>query len=232
MAITCFLPCRKGSERVPRKNIRPIANYRFGLLEIKLAQLLASKRIDHIILSTNDPDIIAYARTVDDPRLDIRTRSDELSSSSTSTDQLIEFAGTQVKDGDVLWTHVTSPFLAADHYDAMIERYVDAREQGYDSLMSVNELRGFLWDESGPINYDRTVEKWPRTQTLAPLYEINSAVFLAPVDTYRSCGDRIGERPYKYVLDKIQGFDIDWEDDFLMAEAMLSAGIGKTGIET
>ncbi|WP_328190374.1 acylneuraminate cytidylyltransferase family protein [Marinobacter sp. OP 3.4] len=232
MAITCFLPCRKGSERVPKKNIRPIAGYQYGLLEIKLNQLLSSRRIDHIILSTNDPDVIAYARSVDSPRLEIRTRADELASSSTSTDQLIEYAGTQVEEGDLLWTHVTSPFLTARHYDDMIETYLAKREEGYDSLMSVNELRGFLWNDTGPINYDRNVEKWPRTQTLEPLYEINSAVFLAPLEVYRTRNDRIGAEPYKYVLDKIQGFDIDWEDDFLMAEAMLAAGVGKTGVET
>lgn len=231
MAITCFLPCRKGSERVPKKNIRPIAGYRFGLLEIKLNQLLSSRRIDRIILSTNDPDIIAYAQTVENPRLEIRKRADDLSSSSTSTDQLIEYAGTQVETGDLLWTHVTSPFLTARHYDEMIDVYQKSREEGFDSLMSVSELRGFLWDDTGPVNYDRDLEKWPRTQTLAPLYEINSAVFLAPVEIYRACQDRIGTKPYKYVLDKTEGFDIDWEDDFSLAEAMLSSGIGKTGID-
>lgn len=232
MAITCFLPCRKGSERVPKKNIRPIGGYRHGLLEIKLNQLLATRRIDHIILSTNDPDVIAYARTLESDRLEVRPRADELSSSSTSTDQLIEYAGTQVDHGDLLWTHVTSPFLTAQHYDGMIDEYLRRRQEGYDSLMSVTELRGFLWNGTGPVNYDRSIEKWPRTQTLEPLYEINSAVFLAPIDLYRHRHDRIGETPYKYVLDKIQGFDIDWEEDFLIAEAMLSAGVGKTGIDT
>lgn len=228
MTITCFLPCRKGSERVPKKNIRPIAGREFGLLEIKLRQLLACRRIDQVLLSTNDPDIISYAQTVGDQKLVIRERDDALASSDTSTDELIEYAGEQIPEGDILWTHVTSPFLNAEAYDQMIGEYLQRREEGYDSLMSVTEIRGFLWDKSGPVNYDRAVEKWPRTQTLEPLYEVNSAVFLAPADVYRTRADRIGERPFKYVLDKIQGFDIDWEDDFLIAEAMLSAGSGLT----
>ncbi|UZD66646.1 cytidylyltransferase domain-containing protein [Marinobacter sp. AN1] len=213
---------------MPRKNIRPIAGRQFGLLEIKLRQLLACRQIDQVLLSTNDPDIIRYAKTVNDERLVIRERDDALAASSTSTDQLIEYAGGQIPDGDILWTHVTSPFLNAEAYDQMIEEYLRRREEGYDSLMSVTEIRGFLWDKNGPVNYDRGIEKWPRTQTLEPLYEVNSAVFLAPSEVYRSSGDRIGERPFKYVLDKIQGFDIDWEDDFLIAEAMLAAGVGQT----
>jgi CMP-N-acetylneuraminic acid synthetase len=227
LTITCFLPCRKGSERVPKKNIRPFAGYQSGLLEIKLKQLLGCRRIDHVVLSTNDPDIMAYARTLKSERLEVRPREDSLASSSTSTDELIEYAGEQVPDGDILWTHVTSPFLTAEDYDAIIETWLDKRSQGYDSLMTVSEIRGFIWNASGPVNYDRNVEKWPRTQTLDPLYEINSAVFLAPSDVYQRCRDRIGERPYMYVLDKVQGVDIDWEDDFAMAQAMLTAGLGR-----
>ncbi|MFL1466415.1 cytidylyltransferase domain-containing protein [Marinobacter sp. DUT-3] len=227
MTVTCFLPCRKGSERVPRKNIRPIADKPFGLLQIKLEQLLATKLIDRIILSTNDEEIIEYAEKFETSKLDIRLRDDALASSSTSTDELIEYAGSQIEEGHILWTHVTSPFLTTRLYDAIIEKYLKQLECGYDSLMSVNELRGFIWDESRPVNYDRNVEKWPRTQTLEPLYEINSGVFLAPENVYKVKGDRIGDRPYKYILDKIQGFDIDWEEDFLMADAMLSAGISE-----
>lgn len=210
---------------MPRKNIRPIGDKPSGLLQIKLEQLLATKLIDRIILSTNDEEIIEYARRLEAPKLDIRLRDDALASSSTSTDELIEYAGSMIEEGHILWTHVTSPFLTAPLYDAMIEKYLGELDCGHDSLMSVNELRGFIWDESRPVNYDRNVEKWPRTQTLAPLYEINSGVFLAPAAVYKLNGDRIGDRPYKYVLDKIQGFDIDWEDDFLMADAMLSAGV-------
>ncbi|WP_186008507.1 acylneuraminate cytidylyltransferase family protein [Marinobacter lipolyticus] len=228
MTVTCFLPCRKGSERVPRKNIRPIGDKPYGLLQIKLEQLFATKLIDRVILSTNDEEIIEYAKKLEASKLDIRLRDDALASSSTSTDELIQYAGSQIEAGHILWTHVTSPFLTATLYDAMIEKYLAQLECGYDSLMSVNELRGFIWDESRPVNYDRSVEKWPRTQTLSPLYEINSGVFLAPAEVYQLSGDRIGDRPYKYVLDKIQGFDIDWEEDFLMADAMLSAGICET----
>ena len=227
MAITCFLPCRKGSERIPKKNIRPIGGRSFGLLEIKLGQLLDARMIDRIILSTNDEEIIAYASGLQAARLEVRPRDDVLAASSTSTDELINYAGSQVEQGHVLWTHVTSPFLSASDYDAMIEKYLEQLEQGYDSLMSVTELRSFIWNDSGPVNYDRNIEKWPRTQTLAPLYEVNSAVFLAPVEIYQRRKDRIGEQPYKYILDKVQGFDIDWEEDFLIADAMLSAGISR-----
>ena len=127
-----------------------------------------------------------------------------------------------ITKGHVLWTHVTSPFLDESGYSAIIKQYNQALTEGYDSLMTTNSIQGFLWDDNGAINYDRNVEKWPRTQTLNPINEVNSAVFLANSETYSSLKDRIGEKPYLYTLDKIKGFDIDWED-VIVEQANLNA---------
>lgn len=221
MTITCFLPCRKGSERVPRKNIRPIAGKAFGLLEIKLEQLLSTTMIDKIILSTNDEEIINFAMSIENSRLDVRSRDDSLASSATSTDELIAYAGSLVEEGHVMWTHVTSPFLGAAVYDELLRTYLCELDNGYDSLMTVTKLQGFIWDDTGPVNYDRNVEKWPRTQTLASLYEINSGAFITAASVYSKEKDRIGVNPFKYELNKIQGFDIDWPEDFQIAEALM-----------
>ena len=53
-----FLPCRKGSQRVPNKNTRTFAGIEGGLLRIKLEELLKAQLIDEIILSSNDDEVI------------------------------------------------------------------------------------------------------------------------------------------------------------------------------
>ena len=60
MAINCFLPCRKGSERVVQKNTRKFGKYEFGLTELKLKQLLDTPEIDSVILSTDDDEVLSY----------------------------------------------------------------------------------------------------------------------------------------------------------------------------
>lgn len=77
------------------------------------------------------------------------------------------------------------------------------------------------------MNYDRTIEKWPRTQTLAPVHEVNSGAFLAPADLYRELDDRIGRRPYLYAMDKFISFDIDWPEDFVIAECLVEKDLVK-----
>lgn len=227
MNVNVFLPCRKGSERVPKKNIKTFAQFENGLIEIKLKQLLEANKIDKIYLSTNDDEILDYADSLNEAKIILHKRSEHLSSSQTSTDQLVAHALELIQKGDILWTHVTSPFLTAQNYDQIIEEYLEVKKQGYDSLMTTNLIHGFLWNETGPINYDRTTEKWPRTQTLEPIHEVNSAVFLTNAEIYQKLDDRIGQHPYLYPLDKIQGFDIDWEDDFKIAQAIVQSGIAK-----
>lgn len=219
--VTAFLPCRKGSERVPRKNIRPFGPAAHGLVEIKLDQLLSCPEIDQVVLSTNDDEIIDFAATLDRSRLTVHRRAEHLSSSATSTDDLVGHARGLIGTGHILWTHVTSPFVGSKLYGDIIRAYRKALLGGYDSLMTTTLLHAFLWNDESPLNYDRTIEKWPRTQTLEPVHEINSAVFLAPTEVYSRCEDRIGDQPLLYPLDKLSALDIDWEEDFVVAETLL-----------
>lgn len=222
--IIAFLPCRAGSQRVPFKNTRAFAGKSDGLLGIKLDQLLACNAIDQVVLSSNDPVVIAIGeeriKTVGD-KLRIDHRPDELCSSSTSTDEVVRYVPTIFDGGHILWTHVTSPFFGPRDYGNAINAYRDALAGGeHDSLMGVTKLSTFLWDENGPVNYDREVERWPRTQTLKTLYEVNSAIFIAAVDVYREVGDRIGKKPLLHEVSKEKTVDIDWPDDFLIAERL------------
>jgi CMP-N-acetylneuraminic acid synthetase len=212
---------------VSRKNIKAFAGYKNGLIQIKLAQLTECSSISEIVLSTNDEEILQYAESLESDRLRIHVREDRLSSSSTSTDELVELARSLVRYDHILWTHVTSPFFTSTNYADAISAYMGCLAEGYDSLMTVKRLQGFYWNKDGPINYDRSKEKWPRTQTLDPLYEVDSAVFLSSKDNYASLDDRIGLKPYLLVPPGVASFDIDWPEDFAVGEMMLRNGLAS-----
>ena len=220
MQIVAFVPCRAGSQRVPNKNTRPFAGEADGLTGIKLRQLQACGTIDRIVLSTNDTRVteIAMHYMQGAKPLEIIQRPEHLCLSSTSTDELITYVPSIIPDAVVLWTHVTSPMVGPAEYAAIIDAYRQGMDSGYDSLMSVTELRSFVWNASGPINYDRAKEKWPRTQTIEPLFVVNSAVFMVDTALMRRLNDRIGERPLLYPMGERISYEIDWEEQFLMAE--------------
>lgn len=207
-----------GSERIPGKNTKPFGGS--SLVEIKLGQLLESKLIDGIVVSSDDPKIADICDAAG--WANFHWRDSMLCRNDTSTDALIVHARElmeQYSAEHVLWTHVTSPFVDGERYDEMIQTYFE-NDDACDSLMSVTKIQSFLWQDGMPLNYAGWAgnEVWPRTQTLTPVYEVNSAAFIAPISDYRR-GNRIGERPYMYELDKRTGMDIDWPADFEAAQA-------------
>lgn len=215
--VNAFLPLRAGSERVLRKNIRSFGGVQGGLCKIKLEQLLTCKLIDKIIVSTNDRLVFEIAESFNSPRIQILDRPEHLASSAASTDELIKYVPSIMPEGHILWTHATSPFVSARLYDQIIQVYFSNLEF-YDSLMTVTKVQKFLWSKDTSINYDRNREKWPRTQTLDPVWEVNSAAFVTSKKTYLSKFDRIGDKPFLFELEQDSGFDVDWPIDFDMAE--------------
>ena len=218
-SVNVFLPMRAGSERVPKKNTKSFAGMKGGLCKIKLQQLIASEFIKTIFVSTNDADVMQISSGFRSRKIKVISRPDELASSLSSTDDLIRYVPEIMPDGHILWTHVTSPFIGPDVYDQTIETYLQNLDR-FDSLMTVTKLQKFIWKDNAPVNYDRSVEKWPRTQTIDPLWEVNSGVFIASKAIYENKLDRIGDKPYLYELNDEIAFDIDWLTDFRMAEAM------------
>lgn len=217
-----FLPCRSGSERVKRKNTREFCGIEGGLTHIKLQQLARVPELSAIIVSTNDPDVMEIARTVaaeTGKRIAILERPEHLGTSQTRTDDLILHAAEIAPEGVLLWTHTTSPFCRAELYSRAIAAYEEGVARGaYDSLMSVSPIRSFVWTDYGPLNYDRSKEKWPRTQTLPVYYDVNSAVFICDRAIMRQFGDRIGAKPVLFAMDHVDSLEIDWEEDFAFAE--------------
>ncbi len=220
-----FLPARKGSQRVKNKNTRPFAGIEGGLLANKLQQLIATERIDEIVLSTNDEECLrigeSYAAQCN--KLRVVRRPDSLCLDTTDLQDLIRYVPTVTAAEHILWGHVTTPLAGAAEYDDAVEDYFASLEAGFDSLVGVTELRNFLLDADGRLVNNTTPLPWPRTQDLAPLYEINHTVFLAPRAVYTEQQNRLGRHPKLHVMDKISSMDIDWEEDFTIAESLFTA---------
>ena len=226
--ISFFLPTRKGSERVINKNTRPFAGIDGGLVENKIKQILATKRIDEIIFSSNDEKCMEVAhKYASDSRMKIIERPEELCLSSTNLQDLICYVPTITDADHILWGHVTTPLAGAEEYDKAIEMYLSKLNDGYDSLVGVTELKNFLLNKEGQVINNTTDIPWPRTQDLEVLYEINHTIFLAKRDVYIEQKNRLGKKVLLHVMDEICSKDIDWEDDFRIAEIMYENLYGK-----
>lgn len=205
-----FLPTRKGSERVQNKNTRTFAGIEGGLLKLKLNQLLEIDRVHDIIVSTNDPETIEIAQSFNNDRIQVIERPEALCLSSTVIEDFINYIPTVVNADHIFWVHATAPFADKQVLENALDVYEKEviGENNYDSLLSVTKVQQFLW--SAKENKC-----------------INHAFYINSRENYLKFNDRIGVKPYLYELDKIHSFDIDWNDDFQLAEIIYNSLYAK-----
>lgn len=126
---------------------------------------------------------------------------------------------TKTVDADVyVLAHTTSPFIKVSTVENAVRK---VKEDGYDSAFSAEKIQTFAWFKGQPINYE--LKNIPRTQTIEPVYVETSAFFIFKKDVWKVHGQRIGFKPYMAVIDKIEGVDIDWPEDFDFAEQVIKS---------
>ena len=216
MKRVAFVPIRLNSQRVEGKNLRMLGGQ--PLMTYLLSSLAAAKNIDEVYVYCSDSTISDYL-----PEGVKYLKRDERLDSNTTLGAEIYDAFTAEVDADIyILAHATSPFIRT----ATIEDAVARVESGeYDSAFSAERVQTFAWWEGKPLNY--SLEHVPRTQDLEPIYVETSAFFIFQRDVWRTLHRRIGERPYTAVTDRIESMDIDNPDDFLLAEAIVAAGLNK-----
>lgn len=226
--VTAFIPMRKGSERAANKNFKKFATMEGGLIHLKLEQIMEID-VDEVVVSTNDENVIEVAERfipIYRGKLRIVKRPDHLCLSSTPVKELIDYVPTVVRTDHVLWLHVTSPLF--NTYTDFISKYWAILARGYDSLITVTEMKEFLMNNEGNIinspNHKmfEPSPKWPRTQDLEPLYIVNHACYMSSIYNYLKYHDRVGCRPALYITGKVPGLDIDFNEDFMVAEALFN----------
>jgi len=225
MKIKAVILCKKKSQRLKNKNTRRFLNYKFGLLELKIKQLIKVKKINQIIISTDDHRIIGKFKNYNKKVITLK-RSKDLCNFKTKTEDLIKYISEISTDSKILWTQVSSPLVNEKIYKKAIDIYLKKIQHGYDSLMSVTAKKQFLWDKKRPINYKISkYKKWPRTQDLRKIYIINSAIFIFDQKIYKKYKDRVGKKPIFFEINEKFSIDIDNYDDFKIAEILYNSRV-------
>lgn len=212
MKTVAFVPIRLNSKRVEGKNLRMLAGK--PLLQYILGTLTEVENIDEVYCFCSAPEVQQYL-----PQ-GVRwlQREAELDSDSTLGKDIYE-SFVSKKDADVyVLAHATSPFIKA-HTIATAVGKVQSGE--YDSAFSAERIQTFAWYGGRPLNYD--LKHVPRTQDIEPVFVETSAFFVFGREVWTDLGQRIGEHPYVAEVDRIEGVDIDWPEDFDFAERIAAA---------
>jgi CMP-N,N'-diacetyllegionaminic acid synthase len=221
-----LIPARAGSERVPGKNVRLLAGH--PLLAYSIAAARESGLFDDVLVSTDSEEIAAVARRYDAdvPRL----RPAEL---ATATSPDIEWvrdvlAGTSYEFFSIL--RPTSPFRRG----ATVRRAWEAflRVEDADSLRAVRPVRehpGKMWVVEGetmrpllPQPSGEVPTHSRQTKALDPVYVQDSSLEIARTRLV-AAGEIAGTRVVPFFSEGIEGFSIDYPDDWSEAERLAAA---------
>ncbi len=210
MRIVAFAPIRLNSKRVTKKNLRLLGNK--PLMSYVLETLTQVQSIDDVYAYCSNREIQQYCPA----GVQFLQRPAELDGDEVLGEQIYsEFLKTIDADIYVL-AHTTSPFIKVSTIQHALNKVI---KDGYDSAFSAEKIQTFAWFEGKPLNYQ--LKHIPRTQTIEPVFIETSAFYIFRKEVWTEQHQRIGNNPYISVIDKIEGVDIDWPEDFNFAEHIL-----------
>ena len=213
--IIALVPMKGHSERVPHKNIRPLAGK--PAFHWILESISNSKYISQIVINTDSHEIAKDAS--ENFQVTILDRPDFLRGDMVSIQPLIEYDISQTSAEYYLQTHSTNPLVTADTIDLAIEAFFS--QSNHDALFTVTPTKTrFYWPDGRGINHDP--HKLIRTQDLTPIFEENSCLYLFSKTTNIKTRNRLGSNPMMFPIDRLEAVDIDDIEDFYWAEYLLT----------
>jgi CMP-N,N'-diacetyllegionaminic acid synthase len=224
-----LIPARAGSERVPGKNVRPLAGH--PLLAYSIAAARESGLFDQVVVSTDSEEIAAVARDygAEVPEL----RPAELGTATSPDIEWVRHMLGVLPDYELFsLLRPTSPFRGA----AMIRRAWDlfvAQEPPADSIRAVELTRqhpGKMWVLDGDLMrplLDQEPGEVPthsrQYKSLPEVYVQNSSLEIAWTRITQD-GEIAGERVMPFFTEGYEGLTIDYEEDWALAERLVASG--------
>ena len=211
MKTVALVPIKMNNERTPGKNTKKFDDGS-ALITVFLKTLVKVKEIDSIYVFCSNPQIkdylISNVHYLERPKyLDTQK--------ATPQDIITEFMN-RVESDIYMVSHCTSPFVTAEHFSETINA---VKNGNHDSAFTAEKIQKLLWNSNNtPLNFDPT--NIPRTQDLKPIYNEVSAAYVFRKETFLKYKRRIGITPYITEVSGIECVDIDYPEDFEIANAI------------
>ncbi len=226
MRILGLIPARKGSKGVPRKNIKPLKGK--PLIGYTIDSVDKSKMLTKTIVSTDDSDIIAYAKSrgIEVPFTRPSYLADDKTSSIKVMKHAIEFFMKKNENYDAICLlQPTNPFRPHDFIDNGIKKFC---KYSYSSLISIREVPhqfnpNWIFEMKNDKNltfYDKK-PLTPNRQSLKKYYHRDGALYLTAVETLINSNSLFGSNIGYLLSPESCGINIDSKIDWEKAEDYL-----------
>jgi len=213
MKVVAFLPAKGSSSRIESKNMKLLDGK--PLFLHTLERLVESGLFDAVYLDTESEDVIEAASEVD---CQILRRDPALASNKTDGNRLFMNEVNSVEAEIYVQVLCTSPFISID----TLRQGIDTLQTGekYDSAVLIRKERQYTWDASGPV-YD--INNIPNSVDLGDTIIETMGLYMVRRDAALATQRRIGDRPFLLEASPLEAIDVNWPEDFQLAE-LIAAG--------
>jgi CMP-N,N'-diacetyllegionaminic acid synthase len=225
-----LIPARSGSERVPGKNVRPLAGH--PLLAYAIATARQAGVFGRVVCSTDSEEIAEVARWygADVPFL----RPPQYATSTSPDIEWITYTLEQLPKRYDLFAIVraTNPFRGPDAFRRALDQLLATPEA--DSIRAVEPVKqhpGKMWVVEGQtmrplLDQSHLEVAWHagQYQALPRVYVQNSAVEIAWTRVVSQTGSREGRALAPFLTEGYEGLNVDDEEDWERAERLLEEG--------
>ena len=217
MKTVALIPIKLGSKRVPGKNIKPFFDGT-PLMSFIQQACLNAKNIDEVYVYCSDDAVIPYVL----PGVKYLKRPEYLDGDNINANDFIREFMNSVEADIYVNAHTTSPFAKPETLEELVDKVAGGE---FDSAFCAEPIRTFMWENGRPTNFDP--DHFPRTQDLPLIYGETSIAYVFTKESFTKHNRRLGSKPFIKEVGKIEAMDIDYPEDFEIADAIYKEVILK-----
>ncbi|SHF22607.1 Regulator of RNase E activity RraA [Marinitoga hydrogenitolerans DSM 16785] len=212
MKVVAFLPVKGTSSRIKSKNLKLIDGK--PLFIHTLEKLIECDFIDEVYLDSESEEVFGAASYLDFIKM---KRDPSLATNKTDGHMLFFNEAKKVEADIYIQILCTSPFIKKETIKKGIEILINKKE--YDSVVLVRKEKLYLWDKKGP-KYN--LEKIPNSFDLEDTIIETMGLYITRKHVALDYKRRIGKNPYLLEAEAIEAIDINYPEDFKLAEYVMS----------
>lgn len=218
MKTVAFVPIKLNNQRTPGKNIKKFDDGN-SLITVFLKTLVKVKGFDEIYVFCSNPKIKDYLIS----GVTYLERPEYLDSQTATPQDIMKEFINRVEADVYAVCHCTSPFVSVEHFEECVKA---TKSDEFDSSFTAEKLQHLMWtDENKPLNFDPA--NVPRTQDLPIYYNEVSAAYVFKKEVFEKYNRRIGVKPHITEVSGIECVDIDYPEDFEIANAIYMSMIRR-----
>tara|TARA_Y100000294_G_C8496847_1_gene313128 strand:+ start:17 stop:748 length:732 start_codon:yes stop_codon:yes gene_type:complete len=219
-----LIPARKGSKRIPGKNIRLLKGK--PLIQYSIEHALSTKLIDKVVVSTDDDEVIKVSKTFN---CEIIKRPNELATDKTTTIEVVKHCiETLKRTGEFVgYLIILQPTVPIRDVKKIEEAIVILKKTGCDSVIShikvdyfhPNRMKKIINGQIVPY-YEKELEKVSRDK-LPEAYYRDGSIYAMRANLPMEENTLYGDTTRPIINDRNKFVNIDEERDWKMAEWLM-----------